>query len=127
MLLDRARVDQVVEALTDLFDLVGSRQAPNVRSSGGDAAAQQPVAGDLGVESEELFAQGEGMRVGQAEADVVAQRPDVGHVVVEALKLEQYGPQFSGSWRDINPTGLFERQAIGQAVPDGAVARYALG
>ena len=35
----------------------------------------------------------EGPGLGEAEADVVAQRADVGDVVVEPLQLEQHGAQ----------------------------------
>jgi hypothetical protein len=45
----------------------------------------------LGIESQEAFSECQGVGVGQAEACVVAERTDVGHMVVEAFKLEQDG------------------------------------
>ena len=65
-------------------------QAADPGAAGDDAAAQQPVTGDLGVQLQELLAQGEGPRLGEAEPDVVAQRADIGHVVVETFELEQH-------------------------------------
>ena len=57
--------------------------------AGPDRAAEQAVAGDLGVEAQQLFAERQGAGLGEAEADVVAQRADVGDVVVDALQFEQ--------------------------------------
>ena len=41
----------------------------------------------------ELFADAQGVGVDDAVADVVAERADVGDVVVEAFELEQHRPQ----------------------------------
>jgi len=49
--------------------------------------------------------------------------PDIGHVVVEALKFDQHGPQLAGPDRHLRATGLLDRKAECQAVADGAVAR----
>ena len=57
--------------------------------------------GGFAVEPQEVFAEVEGPGLGQAEAHVVAQRADVGHVVVEAFQLEQRGAQHAGVLWDL--------------------------
>ncbi|MFD0744783.1 hypothetical protein ACFQ1L_25415 [Phytohabitans flavus] len=47
-----------------------------------DAAAQQPVAGGVAVEPQELFADALGVRVRDAVPDVVADGADIRDVVV---------------------------------------------
>src|SRR5207244_7384860 len=65
-------------------------------AAGVDAAAEQAVAGDLGVEPEQLLADALGVRVQDAVADVVAEGADVGDVVVEPFEFEQDRPLARG-------------------------------
>ena len=58
------------------------------------------------------------MGVDDAEADVVAERADVGDVVVQPLELEQYGAPHARLVWDDAPAGVFDRQAVGQGVAD---------
>src|ERR1019366_8196583 len=71
----------LVEALPDLADFGGRGEPLDGGVPGPDGAAEQAVAGDLGVKAQELFTQGECPGLGEPEADVVAQRADVGDVV----------------------------------------------
>src|SRR5664279_993634 len=57
-----------------------------------DRPAQQPMPGDLLVVTEQLLAQAPGVRGHDAEGDVVDDPAQVGDVVVDALGLEQLGP-----------------------------------
>ena len=93
---ERARgrqIDQLLEALAHLGQLDRRGQRADAGPTEDHAAAQETMPGGVAVEPQEPFAQVEGPGLGQAEADVVAQRADVGHVVVEALQLEQRGAQ----------------------------------
>jgi len=65
--------------------------APRRRPPRIDAAAQQPVTADLVVEAQELFADTLGVGVEDGVPDVVAQRADVGDVIVEPFELQQDG------------------------------------
>ena len=69
----------------------GSGRSSYVRAAGDDGAAEEPMAGDAPVESEELFADAEGVGVEDAVADVVGERADIGGVVVEPFELEEQG------------------------------------
>ena len=106
----------------DLGELGGGGEPPDGRVAGPDGAAEQAVAGDLGVEAQQLLAEGQGACLGEAEADVVAQRADVGDVVVEALEFEQHCPEPGrlGGHRDL--AGVLDREAVGEVVRYRAVA-----
>src|SRR5262249_1503479 len=62
----------VVEALPDLGELGAGGEPPDCGVAGADRAAEQAVAGDLGVEAQQLLAEGECACLGEAVADVVA-------------------------------------------------------
>ena len=80
------------------------------------------MAGDLGVEAQQPFADAQRVGVGDAEADVVAQRADVGDVVVEPLELEQKGRGASALRAADAAAGVFDGEAVGEVVADGGVA-----
>ena len=95
---------------------------PDVRAAGDDATSQEPVAGDLRVEAQESLADAERVRVGDAEADVVAECADVGDVVVETFELEENRTQHLGGGRGGCCAGFFDGEAVGEGVADGGVA-----
>src|ERR1019366_9410357 len=84
--------------------------------------SQKAVAGDRCVEPEQLVSQCQCPRVRESEADVVAQRTDVRHVVVESFQLEQETTKFARAGAHFDPTGFLHGHAVGQSVTDGAVA-----
>jgi len=90
-------------------------------------AAQQPVPGDRVVEAQQPFADAVGVGVEDAVADVVAQRPDVGDVVVAAFQFQQHRPDAVRAVRDAQAAGVLDGTAEGQGVPDGGVPADAFG
>jgi hypothetical protein len=118
----------------DLGDVGGDGPQPGRVRHGGeggaaevDAAAEQAVSGGLGVEPEQLLADALGVGVQDAVADVVAQRADVGDVVVEPLQFEQDRALAGGLGGYRPPGGVLDGEAVGEGVPDGGVAADALG
>ncbi len=85
------------------------------------------MAGDLGVEAQQLFAKRQCPCLGEPEADVVAQRADVGHVVVEALEFQQQRsePGRLRGHRDL--ARILDREAVGEIVRYRTIAGDALG
>jgi hypothetical protein len=65
---------------------VGWRQGLDPGAADGDPAAQQPVAGDLLVQAQQRLADGLGVCLGDAVADVVGERAEVCDVVVQAFE-----------------------------------------
>ncbi len=92
-----------------------------------DAAAQQAVAGELFVQAQQPLAQAKALRMGKGETGVVADGAEVGHVVVEALHLQQHQAQGTGARRNLTAGQRLQRLAVGQRVADGGVAGDALG
>ena len=72
-------------------ELGGVGEVVYVRAAGDDGSAEEPMAGDAPVHSEELFADAQGVGVDDAVADVVGERADIGGVVVEPFELEEQG------------------------------------
>ncbi len=121
------QADQQLEALAYLGQLARCGQRADARAAEDHAAAQEAMPGGVAVEPQEVLAQVEGPGLGEAEADVVAQCADVGHVVVEALQFEQRGAQDAGVLCDSELPGVLEGQAVSQGMADGGVPRDALG
>ncbi len=65
--------------------------------------------------------------MGDAEAHVVAERAEVGHVVGDPLQLDHERPQEPGVLGDLDRQGILDREAVGESVGGGGVARDALG
>ena len=105
----------------------GSGRSWTCAPPGTTRAAEEPVAGDAAVESEELFADAEGVGVEDAVADVVGERADVGGVVVEPFELEQQGAEVLPGGRDGDAEGVFDGEAVREVVADGGVAGDAFG
>ena len=99
----------------------------SARAAGNTAAAEQPVTGDPVVEAQQLLADPQGVRVEDAVADVVAQRADVGHVVVEPFELEQCRPAGAAPGRGTGQSRVLDGEAVGEGVADGGVAGDPLG
>ena len=97
------QIHQLIEPLADLGQLGSARQPPHRGAAHDDPTAEQAMAGERRVQLQEALPQLERPGVGQPEPDVVAQRPDVGGVVVEALHLDQYPASAAG--RRASPRG----------------------
>jgi len=121
MLLERARATNSWNCVA--ISSSSSRLATSAASRHRSAPrAQQTMPGHRVIERQESFAQRQGARVREAEADVVAQRAHVGHVVVQAFEFEQHRAQFVGARADFDTEGLFDGLDEREAVADGAVA-----
>ena len=81
----------------------------------------------VGVEAQQQLPERQSPGLGEAEADVVAERADVGDVVVDALELKKERPELGRFLVKLDPTGLLDGQAVGEVVADRAVSRDALG
>src|ERR1017187_5504943 len=66
------------------------------------------------------------MRVGDDEAHIHGDGPDIANVVIDALQFQQDGSHELGAGGDFHPAGLFHRLAEGRGVGKRRVARYAL-
>src|SRR5665213_467503 len=84
------------------------------------------MAGHLAVETEQLLANRQGTRLDESEADVVAERADISHMVVHALQLEEQRAKRRRLVGHVDPACLLDRQAVGEVVADGAVAGHSL-
>ena len=93
----------------------------------GDPAAQQPVPGHSSVVPQQFLAQPLGVDVGDPEADVVGDHPEVGDVVIEPLQLEQERPPRSNLGVDRDAEGLLDCLDERDRVPDRRVAADPLG
>jgi hypothetical protein len=87
-----------------------------------DTAAQESVAGGVGVEALQGFLDPLGVAVEDGVADVVAQGAEVGGVVVEAFEFQQDCPYLSRCGWYVDAEGVFDGVDVGEAVPDGGVA-----
>ena len=86
------------------------------------------MAGHVVVDPQQLLADPLRVGVEDAVADVVAQRAEVGDVVVQALELEQDRPQPVRRRRGrSSDRRVLDGQAVRQRVPDGGVAADPLG
>ncbi len=121
------QADELLETLAYLGQLDWCGQRTDAGTTQDHAAAEKTMPGRVAIEPQELFAEVEGPGLGQAEANVVAQRADVGHVVVEALEFEQRGPQDAGILADRELPGVLDGLAIGKAMADSGVPRDPLG
>src|SRR5205823_4667860 len=90
-------------------------------------ATEQPVAGDVRVEPEELLADAAGVGVQDAVSDVVAQGAEVGDVVVQTFELEQERPLALGVRADLAAGGFLDGEAVREGVADGGVAADPFG
>src|SRR6185312_12268913 len=81
------------EVSSDRLQLLGGGQPVQRYAAGVDSAAQQPMPGHRRVDAQQLFADALGVGVGDAEADVVGQRAQIGGVVVEPFEFDEQGPQ----------------------------------
>ena len=79
-------VYQLLEALGDPRELRQGWETLQRDAAGQDRLAQQAVPGHLGVQPEQLLAERQGSRLGEPETDVVAQRADIGDVVVDVAR-----------------------------------------
>src|ERR1017187_8304537 len=66
------------------------------------------------------------MRVGDDEAHIHGDGPDIANVVIDALQFQQDGSHELGAGGDFHPAGLFHRLAEGRGVGKRRVARYTL-
>ncbi len=87
------QLDQLLEALTDLGQLGLGGEAEHTGASRHDATPQEAVTGDGLVQAQKVLAKGERPGLGDPEPDVVAQRTDVGNMVVETFEFQQRTPQ----------------------------------
>ncbi len=69
-----------------------------------------------------MFADAHGVCVQDAVADVVAERADVGDVVVEPFEFEQDRALALGVGRHRPAGGVLDGEAVGQSVADRGVA-----
>ena len=100
----------------DAREHTGIGQRAQLGDAGPDRATQQPVPGDLVVDAQQLLAHPLGVGVEDRVGDVVAQRADVAHVVVEPFELEQYGPPSPDVLGHDLAAGVLDRLAEGQRV-----------
>jgi len=84
------------------------------------------MARHLRIEAQELLAKDEGERLSDSEPGVVAERADIGNVVVDAFEFEEQRSQPGRIFGDLYQTRLLDREAIREVVADCGVARYAL-
>ncbi|TPW15157.1 MAG: hypothetical protein FD127_968, partial [Acidimicrobiaceae bacterium] len=91
------------------------------RAAGDHTTTQQPVAGDAGVEAQQLFADAHRVGVSHPEGHVVAHRTEIGDVVVQAFELEQHGADHLCLVRRRASGGGFDGEAEGEVVTDGGV------
>ncbi|MBM7789640.1 hypothetical protein JOD67_006320 [Tenggerimyces flavus] len=85
------------------------------------------MTGELRVDPEKLFANALGVGMENAEADVVAERTEIGDVVVEAFQLQQQRPVPGGVNRSVDAERLLDRERVREAVPDRGVTADAFG
>src|SRR5689334_3766053 len=94
---------------------------------GDNRAAQQPVAGEALVQTQQALANAEAMRMRHGVAGVVDNHAEVAYVVVEPLHLQEDHAQPPRTGRDLGAGGGFQRLAESERVTDGGVAGDTLG
>ena len=97
------------------------RQCRHIDAAQQYAAAQQPVAGDLVVDPQQVFLHPLCLVVQDRVPDVIAQRADVCDVVVHPFQLEQYGPHLSIRHGNGCAASVLDGLAERQGVPDRGV------
>ncbi len=94
---------------------VGIGQGSDVDAAGREGAAQQAVAGDVGVQPQQRFADAQRVCVRDAVADVIGERSHVGDVVVEPFKFEQNCAQAPARCvGQLQSQGVFNGGAVGE-------------
>src|SRR5262249_13359969 len=90
-------------------------------------AAEQPMPGQALVESKQLLADPEAVRVPEGESGVVDDHADVADVVVNTLELEPDDAEPAGARRHGDAGQLLDRLAVSEDVTNARVAGDALG
>src|SRR5262245_23065531 len=118
---------EIFENRIELFRQIESLRHVVTDAARRDAAAQQPIAGELFIQSQQPLAQPKTVRVREGESRVVCDHSEVGDVVVEPLHLQQDNAQEARAFRDLGPGSSFERLAVGERMANGSISRNAFG